>query len=76
MLTDSHFHLDKINLKHFDDDFSLMIESATEPDASQFLCVCIDTEHFEDVLKPAQQYSNIYCSVGVHPTHEDSHAPS
>ena len=76
MLTDSHCHLDKIDLTPFDNQFSNMIDAAQEADVSQFLCVCIDTEHFQDVLKPAQEYSNIYCSVGVHPTHHDSYAPT
>jgi len=76
MLTDSHCHLDKIDLTPFNDDFSSMIEAAKDFDVSQFLCVCIDTEHFQDVLKPAQEHSNIYCSVGVHPTHKESYAPS
>ncbi|MEE9328205.1 MAG: TatD family hydrolase [Cocleimonas sp.] len=76
MLTDSHCHLDKVDLSHFDDDFSNMLSAAEQADVSQFLCVCIDTEHFKDVLKPAQDYPNIYCSAGVHPTHKDSYAPS
>ncbi len=76
MLTDSHCHLDKIDLTPFDNDFSKLVSAAEDADVSQFLCVCIDTEHFQDVLKPAQQYSNIYCSVGVHPTHQDSYAPT
>jgi TatD DNase family protein len=76
MLTDSHCHLDKISLDSFENNFSTLIESAAEADVSQMLCVCIDTEHFQDVLKPAQDYSHIFCSVGVHPTHKDSHAPS
>lgn len=76
MLTDSHCHLDKIDLEPFENNFSAMIDAATEFDVSQFLCVCIDTEHFQDVLKTAQQHPNIYCSVGVHPTHKDSYAPS
>lgn len=76
MLTDSHCHLDKIDLTPFNHNFSAMIEAAENFDVSQFLCVCIDTEHFLDVLNPAQSYSNIYCSVGVHPTHKDSHAPT
>ena len=76
MLTDSHCHLDKIDLTPFDNQFSNMVDAAQEADVSQFLCVCIDTEHFQDVLKPAQQYSNIYCSVGVHPTHQESYAPT
>ncbi len=75
MLTDSHCHLDKIDLASFNHNFSELIQTAEESDVSQFLCVCIDTEHFANVLKPAQEYSNIYCSVGVHPTHKESHAP-
>ncbi len=76
MLTDSHCHLDKIDLEPFNNNFASMIDAATENDVSQFLCVCIDTEHFQDVLKPAQMYSNIHCSVGVHPTHKESYAPT
>lgn len=76
MLTDSHCHLDKIDLAPFNNNFSEMIQAATDFDVSRFLCVCIDTEHFQNVLKPAQDYSNIFCSVGVHPTHKNSHAPS
>ncbi len=76
MLTDSHCHLDKIDLTPFDNQFSNMVDAAQEADVSQFLCVCIDTEHFQDVLKPAQTYPNIHCSVGVHPTHKESYAPS
>ncbi|MCF6190078.1 MAG: TatD family hydrolase [Cocleimonas sp.] len=76
MLTDSHCHLDKIDLTLFNNNFSEMIEAAKDFDVSQFLCVCIDTEHFQDVLKPAQNHPNIYCSVGVHPTHKESYAPS
>ena len=76
MLTDSHCHLDKIDLEPFNYDFSAMLKAAEDFDVSQFLCVCIDTEHFKQVLEPALNYPNIYCSVGVHPTHKDSHAPS
>ena len=76
MLTDSHCHLDKIDLEPFGNNFSAMINAAEDFDVSQFLCVCIDIEHFKQVLKPAQDYSNIHCSVGVHPTHKDSYAPS
>lgn len=76
MLTDSHCHLDKIDLTPFNNNFSEMIQAAEDFDVSQFLCVCIDTENFQKVLKPAQDYSNIFCSVGVHPTHEESHHPT
>ncbi len=76
MLTDSHCHLDKIDLAPFNNSFSEMLSSAQDFGVSQFLCVCIDTENFKHVLEPAQKYPNIYCSVGVHPTHKESYAPS
>ena len=76
MLTDSHCHLDKIDLDPFDGKFGKMLDAATDADVGQFLCVCIDIEHFPDVLKPAEDYPNVYCSVGVHPTHQESHMPS
>jgi TatD DNase family protein len=76
MLTDSHCHLDKIKLDFFDNNFDNLINAATESDVDRFLCVCIDLEHFDDVLQIAQQYSPIYCSVGVHPTSEGVKEPS
>jgi TatD DNase family protein len=76
MLTDSHCHLDKIKLDQFDHNFDNIITSATEFDVSRFLCVCIDLERFEDVLKIATKYPQIYCSVGVHPTSEGVKEPS
>jgi len=76
MLTDSHCHLDKIDLEFFDNNFENMINAAKDADVSQFLCACIDTENFSKVLGPAQKHANIYCSVGVHPTHKDSYHPT
>ncbi len=76
MLTDSHCHLDKVNLDPFDNSISEMIDAAEESSVSQFLCVCIDIEHFDDVHKIAQSRKNIHCSVGVHPTHKESYAPT
>lgn len=76
MLTDSHCHLDKVDLSLFDNKFENMINAAHEADVNRFLCVCIDTENFPKVLKPAQDFDNIYCSVGVHPTHKDSYHPT
>lgn len=76
MLTDSHCHLDKIKLDHFDNDFDKLIATATESDVSRFLCVCIDLERFDQVLEIAKNYPQIYCSVGVHPTSEGVKEPT
>ena len=76
MLTDSHCHLDKIKLDHFDNDFEKLIIAASEADVSRFLCVCIDLERFDQVLQIAKNYPQIYCSVGVHPTSEGVQEPT
>ena len=77
MLVDSHCHLDKIDLSSFDQQLSVLLDTARCADVSQYLCVCIDLEHFDDVHTIAQQYENIHCSVGVHPTSQgdDVHEP-
>ena len=76
MLTDSHCHLDKIDLSSFDNKFSVLLDEAKQADVSQYLCVCIDLEHFDDVHQLAKQHDNIYCSVGVHPTSQGVQEPS
>jgi TatD DNase family protein len=68
MLTDSHCHLDKIDLSSFDNQLSVLLNQAENAGVSHYLCVCIDLEHFDDVHQIAQSYKNIHCSVGVHPT--------
>ncbi len=75
MLTDSHCHLDKIDLSSFDNRLSVLLDEAKQADVSQYLCVCIDLEHFDDVQKIALQHDNIYCSVGVHPTSQGVKEP-
>lgn len=68
MITDSHCHLDKINLALFDGDIDNMLNQAREVGVNRFLCVCVDMEHFEDVHRIARDNDDVYCSVGVHPT--------
>jgi TatD DNase family protein len=53
-----------------------MLSHAKELSVNQFLCVCIDLEHFDQVHSLALQHSNIYASVGVHPTEITSKEPS
>lgn len=76
MLTDSHCHLDKIDLSSFDNKLSVLLNEAKQVGVSQYLCVCIDLEHFDDVHQIAKQHDNIYCSVGVHPTSQGVQEPT
>ncbi len=75
MITDSHCHLDKVKLDAFNGRIENMLNDARAKGVTQFLCVCIDMEHFEDVHTIAQNFDDVYCSVGLHPTHRDGLEP-
>jgi len=76
MLVDSHCHLDRLDLEPFDGKLDAALEHAQAQGVSHFLCVCIDLEHLEDVLEPANQHDHIYASVGVHPSTTEGSDPS
>ena len=67
MLVDSHCHLDRLDLTPYDGRLDGALAQAREAGVTHMLCVCIDLDHFQDVLKPAKQHQNIFASVGVHP---------
>ena len=73
MFVDSHCHLDRLDLSKFDDRLEGALKLAADEGIDYFLCVCIDLEHFDDVLSPAKQHNNIFASVGVHPNEQVEH---
>ena len=75
-IVDSHCHIDRVDLEAFGGSVESMLSHAKELSVNQFLCVCIDLEHFDQVHNLALQHSNIYASVGVHPTEITSKEPS
>ena len=75
-LVDSHCHLDRLDLVPFDNDISNALENARQHDVMHMLNVCIDLEHFNDVLTIAEANPNVYASVGVHPNETDGQDPS
>lgn len=74
-LVDSHCHLDRLDLKPFDNQLDGALDYAREQGVDHMLCVCIDLEHLEDVLEPAHKYDFISASVGVHPNEREGHDP-
>lgn len=75
-LVDSHCHLDRLDLTPFDGQLENALQAANEQGVGHMLCVCIDLEHFDDVLQPARQHQNISASVGVHPNETDGQEPT
>jgi TatD DNase family protein len=75
LLVDSHCHLDRLDLTPYAGELQGALDNAREHGVGHMLCVCIDLEHFADVLTPAQQHSNIFASVGVHPNEREGQDP-
>lgn len=73
MYIDSHCHINFPELAaRLPDIFNKMAENQV----SHALCVSVDLPDFPQVLGLAEQYPNIYASVGVHPDYEDTPEPS
>jgi len=64
MLVDSHCHLD---FPEFAPELDAVVRRAREADVQ--VCITIGTTlaKFPNVLAVAEQFDNIYCSVGIHP---------
>jgi len=75
LLVDSHCHLDRLDLTPFDGELDAALDNARQHGVGHMLCVCIDLEHFPDVLSPARAHDNIFASVGVHPNEREGREP-
>ncbi len=73
---DSHCHLDRLNLEAHGGDFSAMMAATEEAGVSHMLCIGVDLETFPDVQVLAEQYPQVFASVGVHPLYKESREPS
>lgn len=73
MLVDSHCHLNFPELvQHMDQ----VLDSMRSNQVGHALCVSVTLDKFPEVLAIAEQYPNIYASVGVHPDYEDIQEPT
>jgi len=50
MLIDSHCHLDRIDLKPYQDDFACFMQAATDHQIERLLCIAIDLESYPAML--------------------------
>lgn len=67
MYIDSHCHLDRIDLKPYDNNFSKFVEEARKHQMKHMLCVGIDLKTYPAMRKLVAPYDDISVSVGVHP---------
>lgn len=73
MLVDSHCHL---NFPELVQNMDQVLDSMRNNDVGHALCVSVTLDKFPEVLAIAEQYPNIYASVGVHPDYEEIQEPT
>jgi TatD DNase family protein len=76
MLIDSHCHLDRIDLKPYQNDFASFMHEAEAKQIKHLLCISIDLESYPEMLDLVVGYPQISVSVGVHPNVRDGRDPS
>ncbi len=64
MLVDSHCHL---NFPDFENKISDVVQRAHDMDVKYMQTICTRLGEFPQILDIANDYKNIWCSVGVHP---------
>ncbi len=73
---DSHCHLDRVDLTHYEGSFHNFVTATQASGVGQMLCVCIDLESYPAMLELVREYDNIFVSVGVHPSDRDRKEPT
>lgn len=75
MLVDSHCHLNRLDLKEYQGDLGKLLEEARLAGVAGVLCVAVDLETAPEVLAIAEQFDNVWASVGLHPSHDSEPEP-
>ena len=76
MLIDSHCHLDRIDLKHYQNDFACFMHEAEIKQIEHLLCIAIDLESYPAMLDLVAGFQQISVTVGVHPNVQECKDPT
>ena len=74
MFIDSHCHLDRIDLQHFDNNFDTLINDIRQQQVDRMLCVSINLELYHHMRALVERYDFIDISVGNHPSDVVTHS--
>ncbi|MFV1992559.1 MAG: TatD family hydrolase [Acidiferrobacterales bacterium] len=72
LLVDSHCH---INFDPLGNEVPDVLARARDNDVGYFLCVSVNLEDYPQVNALANQYENVFASVGVHPNEQEGQDP-
>ncbi|KQQ62396.1 hydrolase TatD [Pseudomonas sp. Leaf127] len=67
MLVDSHCHLDRLDLTSHAGSLDAALEAARARGVGHFLCIGVSADNAAVVKAVAERYSDVDCSVGIHP---------
>jgi TatD DNase family protein len=76
MFIDSHCHLDRIDLKPYQNDFTVFMQEVQAQQIEHLLCIAIDLESYPAMFALVKNYPNITLSVGVHPNEHGGKEPT
>lgn len=76
MLIDSHCHLDRLDLTPYDGSLDAALDAARQRGVGKFLCIGVDAANASIVKLIAEQHSDVFCSVGIHPLDLAREAPT
>lgn len=63
-LIDTHSHIDMQDFDNLDE----IISNAENAGVKEIIIPSVDRNSFERVIKIANEYENVYCALGIHPT--------
>lgn len=76
MLTDSHCHLDRLDLSRFGGSLAGVLDAAAAQGVTRLLSVATDLASWPVLARLTEPYPGIALSVGVHPSEEETCAPT
>ena len=76
MFIDSHCHLDRIDLKDFNQSFTELMAAIQQGDVERMLCVAISLDDYPAMKALVAEFEHIDISVGTHPSDVKDSIPS
>ncbi len=74
-LVDSHCHLDRLDLKAHAGSLEAAMDAARARGVGTFLCIGISADNADAVQALAARWSDVYCTIGVHPLDLEAEKP-
>jgi len=74
-IVDSHCHLNMLKLDNYNGDLGALIDAAKDVGVESILCVGVDLETAPRVIEIAEQFDNVWASVGLHPSNKVDKEP-